>query len=90
MARYFFNLHDGIDLADNVGSEHPDLQSARSEAIETIAERLKGSMLTKANVSAWIMNVTDEDGYTVIVLSFSAAVQIIDHVSLATARAAAS
>jgi hypothetical protein len=90
MARYFFNLHDSVNLPDTVGSEHPDIQSARSEAIDTIAERLKGSMLTETDVSAWIMNVTDEDGFTVIVLSFSAAVQIIDHVSLATARAAAS
>jgi hypothetical protein len=90
MARYFFNLHDGIHLADNVGSEHPDLQSARSEAVETIAERLKGSMLAETDVLGWIMNVTDEDGFTVIVLSFSAAVQIIDQVSMSTARAAAS
>ncbi|MCQ1766110.1 hypothetical protein NOJ28_11245 [Neorhizobium galegae] len=90
MARYFFNLHDSVNLPDPVGSEHPDLQSARDEAVETIAERLKGSMLTETDVSAWIMNVTDEDGFTVIVLSFSAAVQIIDHASLAAARAAAS
>lgn len=90
MARYFFNLHDGVNLPDTVGSEHPDLQSARNEAVETIAERLKGFMLTETDVSAWIMNVTDEDGFTVIVLSFSAAVQIIDHASLVAARAAAS
>jgi hypothetical protein len=80
MARYFFNLHDGISIPDTVGSEHPDLQSARSEAVETIAERLKGSLLEKVDVSAWLMNVTNEHGFTVIVLSFSAAVQVVDHV----------
>lgn len=47
-------------------------------------------MLTETDVSAWIMKVTDEDGFTVIVLSFSAAVQVVDHASLAAARAAAS
>ncbi|MDI6028683.1 hypothetical protein QBK99_21140 [Corticibacterium sp. UT-5YL-CI-8] len=89
MARYFFNLHDGISIPDTVGSEHPDLQSARSEAVETIAERLKGTLLKKVDVSAWLMNVTDEHGFTVIVLSFSAAVKIIEHVGIAATTPAA-
>lgn len=67
MARYFFNVHDGISLIDTVGSEHPDVQSARHEAVETIAERLKGALLKDADISAWLMNVTDERGFTVIV-----------------------
>jgi hypothetical protein len=83
MARYFFNVHDGISIPDTLGSEHPDLQSARTEAVETIAERLRGALLTKGDVSAWLMNVTDERGFTVIVLSFTAAVQIVDHVNVA-------
>ncbi|MBY3318450.1 hypothetical protein HFN65_23830 [Rhizobium laguerreae] len=83
MARYFFNVHDGISILDTVGSEHPDLQSARTEAVETIAERLRGALLKEANVSAWLMNVTDERGLTVMVLSFTAAVQIVDHVNVA-------
>ncbi|TBY13071.1 DUF6894 family protein [Rhizobium laguerreae] len=83
MARYFFNVHDGISLIDTVGSEHSDVQSARHEAVETIAERLKGALLKDSDVSAWLMNVTDEQGVTVIVLSFTAAVQIVDHVYLA-------
>ncbi|MBY3232270.1 DUF6894 family protein [Rhizobium laguerreae] len=83
MARFFFNLHDGISIPDTVGSEHPDLQSVRLEAVETIAERLRGALLMKTDVSAWLMNVTDERGVTVIVLSFTAAVQIVDQVSFA-------
>ncbi|MBY3503006.1 hypothetical protein HFN65_31985 [Rhizobium laguerreae] len=83
MARYFFNVHDGISIPDTVGSEHFDLQSVRREAVETVAERLKGALLKDADVSAWLMNVTDERGFTVIVLSFTAAVQIVDHVSFA-------
>lgn len=88
MARYFFNLHDGVSLPDPEGSEHADLQSARREAVEMIAERLKGALLKNVDVSAWLMNVTDEHGYTVIVLSFSAAVQIVDNAGLAAARMA--
>jgi hypothetical protein len=90
MARYFFNLHDSISIPDDVGTEHADIESVRTEAIETMAERLKGAMLRKADISAWLMNVTDERGLTVIMLSFSAAIQVVDQMSLATARAAAS
>ena len=85
MARYFFNVHDGVSVVDTVGSEHADVESARSEAVETIAERLQGTMLKKTDVSAWLMNVVDESGFTVIVLSFTAAVKIIDRSGKAAA-----
>jgi hypothetical protein len=89
MTRYFFNLYDGVSLSDTVGSEHPDLASVRSEAVETTAERLKGSLLKEVDSSSCLMNVTDEHGFTLMALSFSAAVQIVDQPSLAAARAAA-
>jgi hypothetical protein len=88
MARYFFNVHDGVSIADTVGSEHADIESARSEAVETIAERLRGTMLKKTDISAWLMNVVDERGFTVIVLSFTAAVKIIDRPGSANAETA--
>jgi hypothetical protein len=86
MARYFFNVHDGVSIADTVGSEHVDIESARSEAVETIAERLRGTMLKNADISAWLMNVVDESGFTVIVLSFTAAVKIIERSDSANAE----
>jgi hypothetical protein len=76
--RYFFNVLDGTTKPDSVGSVHPDIESAGNEAVEAIAELLKGLMLQDADVSAWLMNVTDENGFTVIVLSFTAAVQVMD------------
>ena len=78
MPLYFFNLHDGVDLPDPVGSEHADLQSVRQEAVESLSERLRGRLLDGRDVSAWLMNVTDEAGFTVLILSFSAAVQIVN------------
>ncbi|WP_409566819.1 DUF6894 family protein [Rhizobium leguminosarum] len=39
MAGHFFNVHDGISMPDLVGTEHTDIESARSEAVETIVER---------------------------------------------------
>ena len=41
----FFNLHDCISVPGTVGSEHPELHSVRSEAVATIAEPLKGTLL---------------------------------------------
>lgn len=89
MARYFFNVHDGVSLPDSVGTEHHDLESARSEAVETMAERLKGTMLKNTDVSAWLMNVVDDRGFTVIVLSLTAAVRIIDRIDVTATRTAA-
>ncbi|MGV1873728.1 DUF6894 family protein [Agrobacterium rosae] len=89
MARYFFNVHDGVSIADTVGSEHPDIESARSEAVETIAERLRGTMLKNTDLSAWLMNVVDESGFTVMVLSFTAAVKIVDRFDVSATEGAA-
>ena len=90
MPRYFFNVHDGVSIPDSVGSEHVDVESARSEAVETIAERLRGTLLAKTDVSAWLMNVVDEEGFTVIVLSFTAAVKVIDRPGASALKTATS
>ena len=77
MGRYFFNVHDGVSIIDTVGSEHDDLQSVRSEAVDMTSQRLHNALLKKTDMTAWLMNVTDEQGITVLMLSFSAVVQII-------------
>jgi hypothetical protein len=69
-SRYFFNAHDGISITDTVGSKMPT-SKARSEAVETIAERLRGTILTEADVSAWLMSVVDESGFTVKIIDRS-------------------
>ncbi|RYF45333.1 MAG: hypothetical protein EOO38_16220 [Cytophagaceae bacterium] len=33
MARYFFDVSDGVDIRDDTGHDLPDLQAARSHAI---------------------------------------------------------
>lgn len=77
MARYFFNFHDGYDFRDDIGSEHPDMSSVRAEAVETLGERIRGNLLENKDVSAWILNVKNEAGLTVLIMSLAAAVQII-------------
>jgi hypothetical protein len=77
MARYFFNIYDGGSSIDPIGSEHPDLASVREEAVETVAERLRGRLLIGNDVTGWLMNVKDEAGATVLILSLSAMVQYV-------------
>lgn len=86
MPRYFFNLHDGYDFIDDVGSEHPDLHSARAEAVENLGERMRGSLLIDRDVSACLINVTDEAGVTVLIVSLCAAAQIIPPVPSAMGK----
>jgi hypothetical protein len=47
-------------------------------------------MLTNTDLSAWLMNVVDEDGFTVIVLSFTAAVKVIDRPGASAPKTATS
>ncbi|MBB4000994.1 DUF6894 family protein [Aurantimonas endophytica] len=76
MARFFFNLHDGIDVLDTVGSEHADMASVRGEAVEFLAERVRGNLLRGKDTAAWLLKVTDESRKTVLTVSFSAALQV--------------
>lgn len=77
MGRFFFHLHDGVHITDNIGSEHPDIASVREEAVESISERARGRLLRGSDTSAWLMNVTDETGTTVMVVSLAATVHIV-------------
>jgi hypothetical protein len=38
---HYFNIEDGHTTVDNERSEHPDLQSARQEALVTRSETLR-------------------------------------------------
>jgi hypothetical protein len=61
MPRYFFNIEDGHTTIDNEGSEHPDLQAARQEALVTSSETLRdggGPYLWSGK--QWRMWVTDQ------------------------------
>jgi hypothetical protein len=76
MPRYFFNIDDGHTTIDNEGSEHPDLEAARQEALETGTETLRdggGPHLWSGKL--WRMWVTDQPsgaGKTLFTPRFSA------------------
>ena len=76
MPRYFFNIEDGRTTIDNVGSEHPDLQAARGEALVTGTETLcDGGGPYLWSGQPWRLWVTDQPGgagKTLFTLRFSA------------------
>jgi len=71
--RYFFHVRDGRDFPDDEGSEFPDLDAARAEAIRASGEMLRGNNGTAEFWSGddWTMNVTDGTGKAVLTLRFS-------------------
>lgn len=77
MARYFFNIHNDMSVIDDIGSEHDDLDSVRAEAIDTVHEVSKGLLLSKGNLDAYVVHVTDALGATVMILSMTAVLQIV-------------
>jgi len=60
MPRYYFNIEDGHTTIDNEGSEHPDLQAARQEALVTSSETLRdGGGPHLSSGQPWRLWVTD-------------------------------
>ena len=78
MARYFFNIRDGQNIKDTVGTELPDLESVRTEALEATTEIVKGRLLANTDAASWVVQVTDDAGFTVMVLSLSASIHLFD------------
>jgi hypothetical protein len=72
MPRYFFNIRDGLDVPDKVGTHCAGLLEARSQAIRTC-----GTLIEELGVNFWNepedwqMTVTDADGASQFTLRFS-------------------
>jgi hypothetical protein len=68
--RYFFHVHDSVDIIDKEGTEFPSLEEARGEAVVTAGEILRevGRKFWKS--PEWRMWVTDEAGETVCAIKF--------------------
>jgi len=78
MPRYFFHVHDGDNFPDLRGTQLPDVEAARKEAV-----RFAGALLSDHpdkfwSSGEWHMRVTNQDDLTLFELTF-----------LATASAAA-
>lgn len=71
--RYYFGVCDGRIIPDEVGTELPDLEAVRDEALSASVALLKG--IGRAEFwtgEDWTMNVTDATGREVLTLRFAA------------------
>ncbi|HEV2159851.1 DUF6894 family protein [Bradyrhizobium sp.] len=77
MPRYFFHIHDGASVLDDVGLDLPDIFAARSAAVELSGEILKHDLADPLlpHVS-WQVEVSDSPrlgGRSLLILQFSVA-----------------
>jgi hypothetical protein len=70
--RYFFHVHDSVDMIDQDGTEFSNREEARAEAVVVAGEMLRDVGGRFWNSPDWRIWVTDEAGQTVCALNFSA------------------
>jgi hypothetical protein len=46
LPRYFFDVHDDVDIVDDMGQELPDLRAARDEAARALSEAAKDMLIS--------------------------------------------
>ena len=72
MPRYFFNLQDGRSAPDQEGTELPDIETARAEAVRLSGEVLRDTGAKFWEHPDWRLDVLDESGRTLFTLRFLA------------------
>jgi hypothetical protein len=72
MARYFFDLHDGVEIIDEVGLDLATLDHARHHAVMKMAELLMQSPGQFWAGDVWTLTVKDDLGLVLFALNFSA------------------
>ena len=80
MPLYFFNIKEGGDvLYDEDGSDHPDLEAAREEAIEGIRQIISAAVLAGNPLRLERrMLVDDQAGHTLLKVMFRDVVDFSD------------
>ncbi|UPK38143.1 hypothetical protein IVB18_13235 [Bradyrhizobium sp. 186] len=77
MPRYFFHIHDGDPVLDDVGLDLPDIFAAQTTAIELSGEILKHDVMDPLlRHICWQVQVSDSPelgGRSLFVLQFSVA-----------------
>jgi hypothetical protein len=70
MPRYYFNIYDGVDILDDVGTELPDAVFARREAIRYSGAILEDEAERLSLGEEWRMEVLDGTGLMLFCLNF--------------------
>ena len=77
MPRFYFHVRDGADIHDDVGTELPDIDAARNQAIASSAEMIGDHGRKFRLAEFWQMTVTDENGRELLELSFTATIRAV-------------
>ncbi len=70
MARFYFHVHDGVSPIDTEGTDLPDWQTARTEAIQLAGEIPKDNAPRIALDEDWRIEVTDHTGLMLFQMTF--------------------
>lgn len=62
MPRYFFDIHDGGPHRDDTGTECPDLDAVRRQAMRTLPDVAREDIPRDGDRRTFTVLVTDEDG----------------------------
>jgi hypothetical protein len=75
--RYFFDLHNGMDVLDEEGKELPDLEAAKGTALAEVREMILASIADNSELDlCHYVQVRDEGGAIVYVMRFEDAVTV--------------
>ncbi|RYF38270.1 MAG: hypothetical protein EOO38_25035 [Cytophagaceae bacterium] len=72
MPRYFFHVIDGRAMLDTEGTEFPNLEKARSEAVRTAGSIIASEGIEAWGNNRWRMVLADEKGAVLFSLDFLA------------------
>lgn len=70
MPRYHFNVYDGVRQIDDEGTELPDWQTARLEAIRLAGAIIRDEAQSVALGEDWRIEVTDHTGLILFQMAF--------------------
>ena len=70
MPRFHFHVHDGCSVMDTEGTELPDPQAARLEAMRIAGDILKHDAHRVALGEDWRIEVTDATGLILFQMTF--------------------
>jgi hypothetical protein len=73
--RYYFDVHDGMEQVDRVGSEWPDLAAARDHALDLAGAYTKRSGALGSDGGAVIITVRDAAGETTMIVRLACSVE---------------
>lgn len=82
MALYFFDMVDGLTVADIEGREiEGGLASVRDEALEDAREMIAGAVLKGVDITGRRFEIKDSDHNLVLTVQFAEATELEHHMS---------